>query len=472
MNERFDDESQMSNENNSVLCEECGQKINATNWCKSCNAKRFEIDFPNWTSGNIEIDKFIRKTQITAERCECIFEWVDYSKFKFLEKIQLSNNHKAFWEDGHLLGWDKDLDKWNRQCGQWVKLVTNQYDEKHLIPRFLQLEHEISKKTPSKRIVYGMTRNPKTGEYAVIEKLLKQCHFCHQEWVYPRWCRHCNVNYFKSEFPKWTSGNSKIDTFIQEAQLTAELPDQVLEWLPENQFTGLSQIGSGGYGTVYKAYRKCGRICKWDFTSNTYERGESMWVALKSVHDKENINILLEETKALLEFRKTNLGSIDCYGITQHPVTKDYLIVMRYVERGDLRTYLTSTFDTITWKDRLDRLWSLAIDIRSLHRLGLVHRDLHSGNVLFGDNRRSFVADLGLASSTLERWVQFLSEDKSIDDDDGIKNQFKLAKLKRQKNSYSNVLQSLTSQRLPRAFTIAISIARIARAPGTGEIYF
>ncbi|CAG8626985.1 18587_t:CDS:2, partial [Dentiscutata erythropus] len=401
----------MSSENNSVLCEECGQKVNATNWCKSCNAKRFEIDFPNWTSGNIEIDKFIRKTQITAERRECIFEWVDYSKFKFLEKFQLFNNHKAFWEDGHLLGWDKDSDKWNRQGGQWVKLVTNQYDEKHLVPRFLQLEHEISKKTPSKRIVYGMTRDPRTREYAVIEKLLKQCHFCHQEWVYPRWCRHCNFKYFKSEFPKWTSGNSKIDTFIQESQLTAELPDQVLEWLPENQFTELSQIGSGGYGTVYKAYWKCGRICKWDFTSNTYERGESMWVALKGVHDKEDINMLLGEMKAMLEFRKTNLGSIDY---------------------------------------RLDRLWSLAIDIRSLHRLGLVHRDLHSGNVLFGDNRRSFVADLGLASSTLERWFQFLSGDKSIDDDDNIKNQFKLAKLQRQKNPYSNVLQSLTSQRLPR----------------------
>ena len=92
--------------------------------------------------------------------------------------------------------------------------------------------------------------------------------------------------------------------------------------------------------------------------------------------------------------RKVNLGSLDCYGVTRHPDTKQYLMVIRFVELADLRNYL-SKFATNNWKDLLDRLWSLTIDLRSLHRSGLVHRDLHSGNVLFGDNRRNFVADLG-----------------------------------------------------------------------------
>jgi serine/threonine protein kinase len=94
--------------------------------------------------------------------------------------------------------------------------------------------------------------------------------------------------------------------------------------------------------------------------------------------------------------RKVNLGSLDCYGVTQHPDTKQYLMVIRFVELGDLRSYLSNSA-TNSWKDLLDRLWSLTIDLRSLHRSGLVHRDLHSGNVLFGNNRRNFVADLGLA---------------------------------------------------------------------------
>src|SRR3990170_6610211 len=94
--------------------------------------------------------------------------------------------------------------------------------------------------------------------------------------------------------------------------------------------------------------------------------------------------------------RRVNLGSLDCYGITRHPESRNYLMVIRFVEHGDLRKYLSSNFATNSWKDLLDRLWSLTIDLRSLHRLDFVHRDLHSGNVLFGNNKRSFIADLGL----------------------------------------------------------------------------
>ena len=50
------------------LCKECKQ-LNTDNmgWCQqSCNAKRFQQNFQNWTSGNHDIDKFIQKTQLKA----------------------------------------------------------------------------------------------------------------------------------------------------------------------------------------------------------------------------------------------------------------------------------------------------------------------------------------------------------------------------------------------------------------------
>src|SRR4051812_583672 len=99
----------MSNQSSSILCKECGQCIDAvTNWCTPCNAKRFETNFPNWTSGRAEIDQFIRKTQITAQRHERVLEWLDYSKFTRLEKVEFSKNNKAYWDEGHLLGWDTE----------------------------------------------------------------------------------------------------------------------------------------------------------------------------------------------------------------------------------------------------------------------------------------------------------------------------------------------------------------------------
>ncbi|PKY56732.1 kinase-like protein [Rhizophagus irregularis] len=200
--------------------------------------------------------------------------------------------------------------------------VGNFCGEQFIASRFLKSEYEASKSNPSKRLVYGITRNPVT-----------RCPDCHKEWMSLRWCRGCNPKHFESERHKWTSGNSDIDDFILETQITAELSDQALEWIPETHLTEFKLIGKGGFG-------KEGRICKWDSIANKWKRGESMWVALKSVEKgEEGVKEFLEE----------------------------------------------------------DRLWSLTIDLRSLHRSGLVHRDLHSGNVLFGNNRRNFVADLGLA---------------------------------------------------------------------------
>src|ERR1044072_2474233 len=58
------------------LCKECKQPNTYFNWCESCNAKRFQLNFKNWTSGNLDIDKFIQETQLNAKRTwdklECI----------------------------------------------------------------------------------------------------------------------------------------------------------------------------------------------------------------------------------------------------------------------------------------------------------------------------------------------------------------------------------------------------------------
>src|SRR5207248_2317425 len=159
-------------------------------------------------------------------------------------------------------------------------------------------EYEASKSNPSKRRVYGMTRNPVTNDYAVIERLIDRCPDCHKEWMSLRWCRGCNPKHFESERHKWTSGNSEIDDFILETQITAELSDQVLEWIPETQLTEFKLIGKGGFGTVFKAKWEEGRIYKWDSIANKWKRGESMWVALKSVEKgEEGVKEFLEEVK-------------------------------------------------------------------------------------------------------------------------------------------------------------------------------
>ena len=62
------------------ICEECNQENTDYDWCRSCNAKRFQRNFKNWTSGNDDIDKFIQHTQLSANKDTRILEWIPYDR--------------------------------------------------------------------------------------------------------------------------------------------------------------------------------------------------------------------------------------------------------------------------------------------------------------------------------------------------------------------------------------------------------
>ena len=128
----------MSEQNNSVLCDECYESIDEiTRWCTPCNAKRFKTKSSTWTSNFDKMDKFILETQTIAQRHETVIEWVDYSKFTLIEKLEFSKNKKAYWEDGYLVDYNVKKKEWNRSGGRWIKLVTH-YCEKYLIEHFLK----------------------------------------------------------------------------------------------------------------------------------------------------------------------------------------------------------------------------------------------------------------------------------------------------------------------------------------------
>jgi hypothetical protein len=63
------------------ICKECNKENTADEWCRSCNAKRFQQNFENWTSGNDDIDKFIQHTQLSATDYDKVLEWIPYDRF-------------------------------------------------------------------------------------------------------------------------------------------------------------------------------------------------------------------------------------------------------------------------------------------------------------------------------------------------------------------------------------------------------
>ncbi|RIB26445.1 kinase-like domain-containing protein [Gigaspora rosea] len=51
------------------------------------------------------------------------------------------------------------------------------------------------------------------------------------------------------------------------------------------------------------------------------------------------------------------------------------------------------------WKDKLNLLQCIASDLRIIHSHDLIHRDLHSGNILLNSLKSAYIADLGLPIS-------------------------------------------------------------------------
>ena len=81
---------------------------------------------------------------------------------------------------------------------------------------------------------------------------------------------------------------------------------------------------------------------------------------------------------------------------------------MQYANNGSLLSYLDQNINKLTWKMKLDCLKEIAYDLYSIHDAGLVHCDLHGGNIVLHDNTntremQSLICDLGLSQSVNSR---------------------------------------------------------------------
>src|SRR5438128_1277618 len=99
-----------------------------------------------------------------------------------------------------------------------------------------------------------------------------------------------------------------------------------------------------------------------------------------------------------------SLNFLQIHGITQLPETEEYMIVMQYANDGNLLSYLNRNINRLTWKMKVNFLKDIVHCLTIIHKKGLIHCDLHGGNVVLNSskgNRRSqlFICDLGLSQS-------------------------------------------------------------------------
>src|ERR1051325_6562403 len=106
------------------LCEKCKQPKTSSSYssyswcCATCNAKYFQQNFKNWTSGNHDVDKFIQKAQLKATLREEVLEWIEYDRFEnveYLAKGGFGTTFKAIWKDGPIWRWNSENNQWLRE---------------------------------------------------------------------------------------------------------------------------------------------------------------------------------------------------------------------------------------------------------------------------------------------------------------------------------------------------------------------
>src|SRR3954464_885368 len=86
---------------------------------------------------------------------------------------------------------------------------------------------------------------------------------------------------------------------------------------------------------------------------------------------------------------------VRCNGLTQNPSNGNYMLVIDKMDI-DLRNYLQQNHNHLTWKERIRITYEITNALSSIHEKNAIHRDLHSGNILYSKvNDSWYISDLG-----------------------------------------------------------------------------
>ncbi|GES77798.1 kinase-like domain-containing protein [Rhizophagus clarus] len=183
-------------------------------------------------------------------------------------------------------------------------------------------------------------------------------------------------------------------TFNEECQINTFKPNRIVEWVPYNNLKNIKYLAKGGFSEIYTANWIEGHFIEWDSKEQQLKRFGNQIIVLKRLENVENANhSWLEEAKSHLIISNKWPDIVQCYGLTQDPSNGDYMLVMNKLNI-DLRKYLQQNHYKLTWKERISIINDVTMALSRIHDEKAIHRDLHSGNILF--KTETFrISDLG-----------------------------------------------------------------------------
>jgi serine/threonine protein kinase len=169
----------------------------------------------------------------------------------------------------------------------------------------------------------------------------------------------------------------------------------------------------GGYRLLYKiASGSFGRVFRAD------DPGTGRVVAIKVLRrryseDPHTIDLFEREGKVGLSLRHPNI--VEILAVNQDPASKQYYIVMEFVEGGNLRDFLAIR-KKLEPVEALRLLDDAASGLAHAYSRGVTHRDIKLTNILISSQGAAKLVDFGLAGIFSSRGVKYEGKvDRTVD---------------------------------------------------------
>ncbi|RHZ48823.1 hypothetical protein Glove_541g49 [Diversispora epigaea] len=294
-------------------------------WCSPCETLFFQQKFRTWSSGNGQVDEFIRKTQLTCFKSPTTingeFEgpqpllrfipYAEYSNVSLIGQGGFSKVYRATWSQNILFGtlkwWTNEMEKQNSET--LYKIIYEEASD-----NFKQNGIDVKKNLGHDDL----------KKYKSFKKITKK--FGHSK----------SKHNLKSWYDRFIS---RVDNEITQGHII----------IPDEQYTGTTP----------------------------------QYVALKQLINSQDISGPDFVRELQTYFRCMNSGRIpQLYGISRDKETNDFILVTQYTSGGNLRQHIHENFINMDWWRKVAILFDIAKSIKSIHIHGFVHHDFHSGNVL------------------------------------------------------------------------------------------
>ncbi|RIB24326.1 kinase-like domain-containing protein [Gigaspora rosea] len=168
-------------------------------------------------------------------------------------------------------------------------------------------------------------------------------------------------------------------------KLESYLLDENIKSFKFSQFHNNELIGRGGFAIVSSAVFQETKYALKDLKVNL-------------IIDDKMIKNIINEIKLLNKLNHPNINKF--YGISRDPLSNNFALVLQYVNGGNLRNYLFKKKQNgiyrIAWTDLIKISIDIANGLTYLHNINIIHRDLHSKNILINDGK-ALIADFGIS---------------------------------------------------------------------------